>query len=306
MNGKRWAIVFVAAVAVGNVMAVAFFSITYERLEKLEGVITKLESQIETQRVIAAQREEQISNLKADIGKVKFQPVTVENGILEEVRLKRLILVGDNNQPQYVLEQDGNAAVQKFLGQNGETRIQIGILEDDISRMALFDHEGMPTVKISGAGSVDAGARASVALYNEGAKLTMNMGTRNDVAGLWTLDPETGLPSSSLQNVNGKFSGVVVFNKKGSTALSLGRSESIFHGLQILDNSGIVRNATGVHYEKNLAFIEQFSSKGEPRYFVQSGSGEVFNSFAYQSGGARMWEGLSNLSTIFSLKNLLK
>jgi len=306
MTRKTRDIILIIIIAVCSLLAIGFIRETSTQLSELEKTILHLEHQIEAQHEASVKAETQISALRSAINKLKFQPVTVANNIIKEVRLRRLVLVDENNREQYILEQNGNSPTQKFIGKNGQTRIQIGLVGNGSSELGLFDDNGNPTVKISGSGNTGNNVRSSVALFTEKSTPAVVLNDSKESSGLWILNPETNLPSLSAQRNQNRFFGIASYDNKGKPVTILGEHGGVFNGLQIFDKNGMLRSSSLVLHKDNAAYLEQYSSQQEIRFSVRSGSSEEFTSFAYQSGGTKIWEGLSDLSTFLSLKNLFK
>jgi len=89
------------------------------------------------------------AKLTKELADFKLKPVTVDSRIIKEIRLTRLVLVDEEDNPLFTLERNGTSAVQRFTDTEGTKRLIVGTTKENASRVRLFDQNGSPLISMS-------------------------------------------------------------------------------------------------------------------------------------------------------------
>lgn len=245
-----------------------------------------------------------IRKLEAELADLKKRPVTLGDRVIEEVRLKRLVLVDDQNRVRYVLEKNADSALQSFVGDNGNTRVALGVHESGSTIANFNTQDGEPLI-IMGTWPPSQEKGASIYLNLPNGKRVIELDASANRSALDFFDPKTNVRSLTIDGSFDNSSGLATYNRKGELATMLAGGGGKETGLFISDTDRF-RVSIGYNSKNKTSYINQSSLEGEIQFAVQTRRKDDFVSHIYQTPGERAWGVTQNVMTGVGILEMLR
>lgn len=277
-KSKNWIIMIITSACLISVGL--FAHIFFEDINRLESVLKKQESALEKQRNDLETQRRIIDAQRSEISKLASRPVSLDTGVIQRLRVNRLLLVDEDGRVLMHLSQHNGYPSQFFYDKDGKPRIGFGFTGSD-----------KPTIDIRDA------AENVIAQIHEGAN---------------SQEPSVGLVRTSSSGANGSItmsSGpknhrIAISGHNNRPRIALG-TDAAGRSLVGLSDGTIPRIALGAT-ASGEATISMFGADGKPDLIAANAQNGQFIFYSEKTPGARIWSGLGVLSTLKSILDIMR